>query len=493
LITAILRSGSNANMLFYGSPGTGKTEFARSIVKEAGREAWLLQYNDGRNLRRRFEDFRTACALMPAGTGVLIVDEADGLLNTVNRFFFASGEETDKGLLNTLLDGHGKKVIWICNRTGGMEESTLRRFSYSLSFGKNTIKQRQRYWNTLVRAHRLEGLLKEAEIAKLARQYEINVGHIAYALEAWDALNGQAEEGGTPHPTAGLAGKGSLSPLDALRDILDRQQELLGKGSMAARPVHCSHDLFDPAFLNTEPGIGAMVRAVSGASVSNGAHFLFYGPPGTGKSECARHLAAVMDREFIAKRTSDIMSPYVGENERNIRDIFAEAEDAVLCLDEADSFFRDRGRAGQSWEVSFTNEFLTQMESFKGVLVCSTNFLDLLDGAVLRRFAWKVRFLSLRKEQRAELVRRYFGFEDLTGEEKQLFTAIDDLTAGDIRAVRLRYGDVCASGVAGGMDYNTRQLLLRDIVWALAEECRLRTKDSPVFAGSGKKSIGFTA
>lgn len=75
-------------------------------------------------------------------------------------------------------------------------------------------------------------------------------------------------------------------------------------------------------------------------------------------------------------------------------EMFSEAqnEDSILLLDEADSFFQDRGRANQSWEITHVNEMLTQMESFEGIFIASTNFMESFDCATMRRFDLKVRF-----------------------------------------------------------------------------------------------------
>lgn len=82
-------------------------------------------------------------------------------------------------------------------------------------------------------------------------------------------------------------------------------------------------------------------------------------------------------------------------------EMFSEAtdDDAILLLDEADSFLQDRGRANQSWEITQVNEMLTQMESFEGIFIASTNFMESLDSATLRRFDLKVRFDWLKPEQ----------------------------------------------------------------------------------------------
>ena len=77
----------------------------------------------------------------------------------------------------------------------------------------------------------------------------------------------------------------------------------------------------------------------------------------------------------------------------------ARQQNAVLVLDEADSFLSDRRGARQSWEVTQVNELLTQMEAFDGIFICTTNLMEKLDPASLRRFAFKVRFDPMTPDQ----------------------------------------------------------------------------------------------
>jgi SpoVK/Ycf46/Vps4 family AAA+-type ATPase len=80
------------------------------------------------------------------------------------------------------------------------------------------------------------------------------------------------------------------------------------------------------------------------------------------------------------------------DTEKNIAAAFrqAEAERAILFIDEADSFFTSREIAERSWEVSRTNEFLTWMENHRGMLICCTNLLPSMDRAAMRRFTGKL-------------------------------------------------------------------------------------------------------
>ncbi len=103
----------------------------------------------------------------------------------------------------------------------------------------------------------------------------------------------------------------------------------------------------------------------------------------------------------MVKRVSDLVSPYVGTTEQNLARAFEKAseEQAVLLLDEVDSFLQDRKKATQSWEVTAVNEMLTQMESYRGLFIASTNLMCDLDEASLRRFDLKIHFGFLKPLQ----------------------------------------------------------------------------------------------
>ena len=92
-------------------------------------------------------------------------------------------------------------------------------------------------------------------------------------------------------------------------------------------------------------------------------------------------------RSFIHEFPGDLL---VGD--ANVKMSEAQADGAVLLLDEADSFLRDRRGAHHSWEVTQVNELLVQVECFDGLFFCATNLFEDLDDASLRRFDLKISF-----------------------------------------------------------------------------------------------------
>ena len=165
-------------------------------------------------------------------------------------------------------------------------------------------------------------------------------------------------------------------------------------------------------------------------------NLLFFGVSGTGKSEFAKYIAETLDCPLIVKRMSDILSKFVGEAEQNIASAFSEAEvkNGVLLIDEADSLFSDRNLAQQRYEISQVNEFLSQMDDFRGILICTTNLFESFDSATMRRFQKKIKFSPPTNEGIKSLLEKYFSIDANTANTLDLET-LDGICAGDFKNV----------------------------------------------------------
>ncbi|XME02560.1 ATP-binding protein [Lachnospiraceae bacterium C1.1] len=145
-----------------------------------------------------------------------------------------------------------------------------------------------------------------------------------------------------------------------------------------------------------------------------GLSVLFAGVPGTGKTMCAQIIAHDLKMEIFKVNLSQIVSKYIGETEKNLQEIFAEAKNSncILFFDECDSLFGKRTN-----EVKDANDknanvesayLLQQIEEYDGVCILATNLLQNIDEAFLRRITFIVHFPFPDADARKEIYRRTF-------------------------------------------------------------------------------------
>lgn len=424
IIRHMVSSHNAFQILLYGEPGTGKTEFSKSIAASAGKRVRFLcspGIEEKKNINRLW-GLHVALNTV-SDEDLLIVDEADAILNTETVF---DADKFDKGRLNGLFDTLDKTIIWITNDIERIHPSVLRRFSYSIRFDQMKAAQREKIWETEAERHSLP--LSKDTIHELSQRYDVNAAGIAHASSVTSLLEEKSAEQVT----------------GVINRVLHSHNELIHGGIKLTVQSQRAEE-FNPGFLNTDIPVERILSAASRVHMSGSMHdarrglgAIFYGMPGTGKSETARYIADKLGMRLVQKKYSDLESKWVGETEQNIAKAFREAEDsnAILFLDEADALFSERAADTRSWEISRTNELLAQIDAFRGILICCTNLIDLMDSAAFRRFAFKVEFRPVSLERRRELYTHFFGAHgNLSAEQNQRIDAIDQLTPGDIRAV----------------------------------------------------------
>lgn len=403
------------NIMLYGQPGTGKTEYAKLLACEAGLQLFEVDCEDndgaGLNTSDRLGSLILAMqSLKGRRDAMVLLDEAEDVFPdtgnaALHRLFggrsFVTKKDQSKAWMNRLLERMAIPVIWTTNSISGIDPATLRRFSLVLKMGEppRSVKRRlaQQYLGALN--------LPAAQLDVIASMPQLTPGHLE-----------------TTARTVRLAAPASPEQASAFVDQqLTNARRALGLPSMLKR--RDAAIAYDTRFVNLRgshsaetllPALGRHPRAA----------LCFYGVPGTGKTEFGHHIAQRLDRELIVKSGSNLLSPWVGQTEQLIAKMFEDAADradeVVLLLDEADTLLADRTRAGASWEVSHTNEFLAQMESFPGIFICTTNLVERLDAAVLRRFQFRLEFEALRAEQLLALFEQTFGRAANPSEEPAL-------------------------------------------------------------------------
>jgi hypothetical protein len=108
---------------------------------------------------------------------------------------------------------------------------------------------------------------------------------------------------------------------------------------------------FNLDYSHADHDVGALASALGRARFGR---LCLYGPPGTGKTAYARHLARHLGMPLLEKKASDLLDAFVGQTEQNLAAAFLQAhkENAILLIDEADSFLMDRNQAQMRWETS---------------------------------------------------------------------------------------------------------------------------------------------
>ena len=163
---------TGSHILLYGPPGTGKSSFAQGLAKELKGPAYRIVKNE-ENTSRHTRAAIMACLNMTNGGdgSLIVVDEADNLLNTDWSWFFR-GETQDKGWLNLLLEEPGARMVWITNEIDNIAPSVLRRFAFSLHFKAFTKGQRVFLWENILRKNKAKRFFRDTEIKCFAGEIQ---------------------------------------------------------------------------------------------------------------------------------------------------------------------------------------------------------------------------------------------------------------------------------------------------------------------------------
>ena len=439
LANAVARKEVGINVLLYGPPGTGKTELAKVAAQAAGLELFEVEYadRDGNSLsgRDRYRSLQIAQVFLKGSAqAALLFDEVEDVFPPLSseavqwmaraetQVAPTSGSVSGKAWVNQVLESNVVPTIWVTNRIEQIDPAFRRRFAYHLELKSPPPGAREE----LVRKT-LSGVpVSDAFVARLTRRKGLTPAQIRTAVRFANLACATLVD----RPQVDLEGL-------IERQLKNADQALGNRVQDGVRPT--AGAAYDISLLNVQSRF-EIPRMVLALQARGHGTLCFYGPPGTGKTALADHIASTLDQPLHIRQASDLMSKYVGETEQNMAAMFreAEAENAILLLDEADSFLQDRRDAQRSHEVSEVNEMLQGMERFHGIFICTTNLMDRIDQAALRRFTFKIQFQPLTPAQRLAL----FVTHACAGDAQRLppalgqrLASLDQLCVGDFSAV----------------------------------------------------------
>ncbi len=394
-------------VLLHGPPGTGKTRLARAVANESAAEFFLINGPEimgsayGESEKRLRDVFDEAAANQPA---IVFIDEIDSIAPKRDR----TPGETEKRLvaqLLTLMDGLESRtnvvVIAATNRPEAIDEALRRpgRFDREIVVGVPDQRGRREILGIHTRGMPLG---PQVDLDELARGTYGFVGADLAALTREAAIETVRRmmprlnlEDGTipPEVLADL-----MVERDDFTEALKRVQPSAMREVMVQVPDVRWSDIggLDAAAERLREGVELPLKnpdAFRRLGIRPAKGFLLYGPPGTGKTLLAKAVARESEANFIATKSSDLLSKWYGESEQQIARLFARARQVaptVIFIDELDSLVPARGGGMGEPQVTerVVNTILSEMDGLEDrqsvVVIGATNRPNLIDPALLR-------------------------------------------------------------------------------------------------------------
>lgn len=408
LKVALSQKLEGVNILLYGGAGTGKTELVKAISKSLKAPLYEVSYSDDDGSyitgSERMGAYKIAQSLL-RGRKLLMYDEAEDILYGDEMHL-----QKGKAWINRSLEGNKIPTFWITNKISKVDEAIIRRFDYVLHLPIPPKEKRKavlkKYCEDFVGDEVLEELSENEFVSPALVQRASRVSKLSKNKELFSQCLSN-----------------SLKAMGYEKRKKQEKQSVLPKS-------------YDLEFINSDVD---MKQIIEGVRKNPNARICLYGVAGSGKSAYGRFLAQSLNKPYILKKGSDLLDCFVGGTEANIAKAFKEAKEsrAVLIFDEVDSFLQERAGAFRSWEVTQVNEMLVQMEEFDGIFIATTNLVDSLDKACLRRFDLKVEFKYLKAPQLWGLFQKECEILGIKSDKslKERVESLLNISAGDFASI----------------------------------------------------------
>ncbi len=383
----LLPSGRAVAVLFTGAPGSGKTMLATALARRLGKQLLAIDgprlAEAGRALEAELDELFVEARLADA---VVLFDGCEVL--------FGRGATPRAAALMRALDGFDGLVILTTATPERLDPTLDRRVLLRLPLEVPTGALRERIWRQLL----LPSVPLDAavDVNQLAKRYELSGGSIRSAVlyavskavargpsstltqadldaAAQAQLRGDLGAWAERTREARLTLEALVLPPDAKSQI----EEIVAAGRNRAKVLH---------------GWGFHEKLPTG----KGLVVLLSGEPGTGKTLAAEVIASELNLNLYRVNPAKVVSKYVGETEKNLNEILAQAKSthAILFFDEADALFSTRVAKVETANDRFvnmeTNFLLQQLERYEGIVILATNLETSIDQAFKRRIAYHV-------------------------------------------------------------------------------------------------------
>lgn len=379
----------------HGGPGTGKRFQVEHLMTRRG-ERCVFADLEGENPEEQVRQAGLAARLTDACLCCFHLDRTD-----------SEGElaPPPEKLLNAILAlDLNREKLFLLSRLP--LRARFSRLVVDLELPPATEDERAALFRAYLSGNRLEGELTPEELAAKFRFSPLQIRLACRQAAGLAGLDGKDVISGrlmhrccyrqSVHRLGDLAGQ--VRPAFGWDDVVmpEEQKRLLRH---ACGHIKYRHKVY------SEWGFARKITYGRGLSI------LFAGAPGTGKTMCAQVIANELSMEMYKINLSQIVSKYIGETEKNLQAIFAEARNSncVLFFDECDALFGKRSEVKDAHDRNANVEvayLLQQMEEHDGVCILATNLIGNIDAAFMRRITYVVHFPFPDAAMREEIYRR---------------------------------------------------------------------------------------